>query len=401
MTYESQDISYKLSFDQLINYKGRDMLNMIKEGIDNGPLTVFNLIADDQFNTLTGLAYTEHKQLKSSALLLTISGIMQSLDRGQLLCASVSSISEVEDGYMVFDLINMSKANEKMNGTINLRGNRVVYLINSIEQLQSLIGGFFKELKVTSDKIMGTLIIQFYIVAEDPKVRGRNPLPFLTFADILIKEQKGAVEEIGQYLQQIQKTSKTEQVFTKVKLLNGLLDRYILSSKVITVCWQIDCSDVSEDVDELLEFLGLFSRTVILATRLYSMPSPTSSKEEPLGLPEISPSRCYEVGLFTPSKNSLLPAPKHQKSKLHRDCTPNLRNYVLEANPRLNCSSKRSTMPYKTNCMRNGENWGVLLKRKELIKRKLKIKTQLKNINCFVKYCFLYLYYYYFHVFIF
>lgn len=379
MVYESQDISYKLSFDQLINYKGQDMLNMIKEGIDNGPLTVFNLVADSELNTLTGLAYTEHKQFKSSALLLTISGIVQSLGHSQLLYASVSSISEVEDGYMVFDLINTSKSNEMANGAINLRGNRVAYLINSTEQLQCLIGSFFKKLKVTSDRIMGTLVIQFYIVSEDPKVRGKNLLPFLTFADILIKEQKGAVQEIGQYLQRIQKVSKTEQVFTKAKLLNGLLDRYILSSKVIAVCWQIDCSGISEDVDELLEFLGLFSRTVILATRLYSVPSPTSTKEETLGLPEILPSRCYEVGSLTPRKVSLLAVPRWQRGKFRRDRTPSSKNYTLEATPKLNATSKRSTVPSKANCMRNGENWGTLLKKKEVVRRKLRIKGWLKN----------------------
>ena len=116
MIYRNKLTHYIIQFDQLIEYNEIDLLRILKEGIDNGPLTLFNMISNDKLNKLTGISYSNKTMAKFPIIEIAIEGFLAALDSNKELYMAISSIDETEKEFTINDYIKKDKkmkSNEK------------------------------------------------------------------------------------------------------------------------------------------------------------------------------------------------------------------------------------------------------------------------------------------------
>ena len=107
MIYKNKNSIYKIQFDKIIVHNESCLLDILKSGIDNGPLTLFNLLSNES-SELTGVSYIK-KDMKLYMIKPIVKGFLKGLDESKQLYVSISIINQNENEYNIVDFEKKTK----------------------------------------------------------------------------------------------------------------------------------------------------------------------------------------------------------------------------------------------------------------------------------------------------
>jgi hypothetical protein len=253
VTYKNKVTLYKMFFDSIINWNEGNIAELINE---KGSVTLFNVRGSNNVNYLNN-----PKDILTVQIVLD--ELIKSLKEGESLYMVISIMKHTAEEYEILDYKEGIESMFETDEAVVVRGGRVGYLIESINVFQRLINEVKGNLTARSQSST-TFIFQFYIV-ERSKVKYRECMPILSLVDLVFTEQNELIEQLGEYLYKVKESNRVQQRYTKEKMVNELMSRYLLSSTNALVCCHLDMHKFINYAAELISFLGLFKQTVIHA----------------------------------------------------------------------------------------------------------------------------------------